>query len=173
MKHNTFTNRKAFTLVELMVTMAIALIVLLSVGMVLVDSQKGWNTMYNRVYGDVVTDGYIARKTFDAVVRKASIKRVDFVSSNDFYTYYYQEQASTKLDRYARFYTSDNQLMVDYGHLDDNENRLKAYNTVILAKNVKTAYFANPPGVAIQMILELDDGRQTMDVTCTANRHNE
>lgn len=173
MKRNTFTNRKALTLVELMVTMAIALIVILSVGLVLVDSQKGWNRMYDRVYGDIVTDGYVARKTFDAVVRKSSIKRADFVSSNDFYAYYYQDQASTKLDRYARFYTRENQLLVDYGQLDDSENRLNAYSTVVLARNVKTAYFANPPGTSIQMIIELDDGRLAMTVTCTANRHNE
>ena len=61
--------RPGFTLVELMITMVIMVIVISAIGVVLFDSQRGWNFMYNRLYSDVVADSYVARKKFDAVMR--------------------------------------------------------------------------------------------------------
>ena len=66
--------RKGFTLLELMITTAIMVIVGLAIGVVIVDGQTGWNTMYDRINSDVVTDGYVARKKFDAVIRNANKK---------------------------------------------------------------------------------------------------
>jgi len=68
------TNKRAFTLIEIVITMALATIVLFSTGVLLLEGQRGWSVMYNRVYGGVVDDAYVARKTFDAIVRKSSIK---------------------------------------------------------------------------------------------------
>ena len=63
---------RGFTLTELITAMAIMIFVILAIGVALVDGQRGWNFMYDRVYSDVVTDGYVARRKFDAVMRKAS-----------------------------------------------------------------------------------------------------
>ena len=60
--------RTGFTLVELMITTVIMIIVGLVIGAVLVDGQIGWNTMYEHIHSDVVTDGYVARKKFDKSV---------------------------------------------------------------------------------------------------------
>ncbi len=65
-KHRT---QRGFTLIELAMAAAISTIVILGVGVLLVDSQRGWIRMYNRIYSDVVTDSYVARKTFDVVIR--------------------------------------------------------------------------------------------------------
>ena len=63
---------RGFTLTELLIGTTITIFVILAIGMALVDGQRGWNQMYNNVYSDVVTDGYVARRKFDAVLRKAS-----------------------------------------------------------------------------------------------------
>ena len=66
---------KGFTLVELMITALAAVIVIAGAGIILIDSQRGWNKMYNRVHGDVTTDAYVARRAFDTAVRKSTISR--------------------------------------------------------------------------------------------------
>ena len=65
------TIQDGFSLVGLMLAVAIALIVMLSLGVVLVDSQRGWNIMYRHIYSDVATDGYVTRKEFDTAMRRA------------------------------------------------------------------------------------------------------
>ncbi len=54
--------RCGFTLVELMITMAIMAIVGLAIGVVVVDGQTGWNVMYDRINSDIRADGYAAQK---------------------------------------------------------------------------------------------------------------
>jgi len=67
--------RKGFTIAEMAVATALALVVISGTGIVLVDSQRSWNSLYNRVYSDVVTDGHVARRMFDATVRKENLER--------------------------------------------------------------------------------------------------
>ena len=172
MRWQTVTNKQGFTLIGLTVSILMATIVMLTMGAVLVDGQRGWNLMYNRVYGGVVTDGYVARKTFDAVVRKSSIKR-ELLSDGMVEVYYYNDpETSTKLDRYARFYAADEKLLVDYGVLDAGGNPQEATSTVTLAHNVEAASFV-VSGACVQMTLSLDNGSESLTVMSSPVRHNE
>ena len=172
MRQQTVKNKRGFTLTELTVVMAMAPVVILSMGIVLVDSQRGWNQMYNRVYSGVVTDGYAARKTFDTVVRKSSITR-ERLGNGEVEVYYYNDPASsTELDRYARFYADGTELLVDYGELNANGSPKGPRQTVTLARNVEFASFS-VAGTCVQMTLRLDNGREALTVMTSAIRHNE
>ncbi len=163
------TNPKGFTIVELMVTVVISSIVMLGVGIVLADSQRGWNAMYNRIYSDVVTDGYAARKNFDSVIRKASEDSVLLDETGTWVeVHYYQDSSSTELDRYARFYTYGSELKVEYGILDPRQE--SGTNTV--CSNVSFCSFT-AKGRAVQMVLRLDDGSQTATIVSSAVMNNK
>ena len=167
------TAQGGFTLVELMISMVFAGMVLFGVGVTLVDSQRGWNFMYNRVYSDVVTDGYAARKMFDAVIRKASGARFLLDETGRWIeVYYYQDDDSTVLDRYARFYYdggggNGGQLNIEYGKLNPKET----LSIKTICSNVSGCFFEGT-GRSAQMILTLDNGSQTVAVTSSAVMHN-
>lgn len=172
MRCETVTHRRGFTITELIAAMTMAPIVILCMWVVVVDGHRGWNKVYDRVYGDVVTDGYVAKKTFDAVVRKSSIKR-EFLGDGEVEVYYYSDvENPISLDRYARFYIADERLLVDYGGLDEGGIPQDSSSTVTLARNVKAAQFTLA-GTSVQMILSLDNGSQSLTVASTAVRHNE
>lgn len=172
MKQQTVKSMWGFTLIELVVVMAIAPIVLLSMGFLLVDSQRGWNQMFNRVTFGVVNDAYVANKAFEAVVRKSSINRVSLVDGEVELYYYDDPDNSTWHDRYARFYTSDTELLVDYGQLDSNYIPGGRVQTITLAHNVKAANFY-VVGVCVQMVLNFENDSESLIVATTAMRHNE
>lgn len=164
--------RKGYTLVELMTVMAMSSIVLLSVGITLVGSQRGWNHMYTYVHGDIATGAFTARKTFEAVVRKSSMKS-ETLGDDEFGVYYYANVASSsRLDRYALFYVTDGDLRIDYGQLDENGNPEDASRTVILAEYVENVYFS-VDGTCAKMTLVLDNGTESATVVSSAVRYNE
>ena len=94
------------------------IIVGLAIGVVIVDGQTGWNTMYDRMNSDVVTDGYVVRKKFDAVMRSAS-RGQSLVAGDGSWieVYSYASPSSTVVDRYSRFYVSDGDLNLEYGQV--------------------------------------------------------
>ncbi len=162
------TASRGFTLIELMIAIAIMVIVVLAIGVALVDGQRGWNYMYDRIYSDVVTDGYVARKKFDAVLRKASREKFLIDPAGGWVeVYYYANDASTVVDRYARFSASGGKLNVEYGQLDP-----KATDTIeTVCGNVSSCTFVQL-GRSIQMILKLDNGAQTNTVITSAVTNN-
>ncbi len=162
------TASRGFTLIELITAIAIMVFVILVIGMALFDGQRGWNDMYNRVYSDVVTDGYVARRKFDAVLRKASREQFLIDPAGSWVeVYYYASDSSTVVDRYARFYTSSGTLNVEYGQLDP-----KATDTIeVVCENVSSCTF-DQLGRSIQMILKLDNGTQTNTVITSAVTNN-
>lgn len=173
MRREKQINRKGFTLTELMLTITIATIVIIGIGVVLADNLRGWNRMYNRVYSDVVTDGYVAKKAFDAVVRKATSKRCELDTNGQFVeVYYYQDFSSTEPDRYAIFYINGQELLVNYGPLEAGTgNTLSPSSTVKLARNVRSVNFS-VTGACVKMVLELDNSSEAITVTSSAIRHN-
>lgn len=163
------TNPKGFTLIELMVAIVVALIVLLGIGAVLADSHRSWNRMYNRIYSDVVTDSYVARRTFDAVIRKASSVDPNLVNYDDWVeVYYYADANSAVVDRYARFFSTGGQLNVEYGEL----NPRQTLTIQTICGNVQGCVFSGT-GRSAQMILTLDNGSQTATVVSSAVMHNQ
>ncbi len=162
------TSSRGFTLIELTTAMAIMIFVVLAIGMALVDGQRGWNYMYDRIYSDVVTDGYVARRKFDAVLRKASKEKFLIDSAGRWVeVYYYVSDASTVLDRYARFYTSGGKLNVEYGEL----NPRSTLNIETVCENVSDCTFEQL-GRSIQMVLKFDNGTQTNTVITSAIMNN-
>lgn len=163
-----FKSSRGFTLIELITAMAIMLFVILAIGMTLVDGQRGWNNMYERMHSDVVTDGYFARRKFDSVLRKASREKILIDPAGSWVeVYYYASDASTVLDRYARLYTSGNKLNVEYGQLDPTST----LSTEIVCENVSSCTFEQL-GRSIQMVLKLDNGKQTNTLITSAAANN-
>jgi prepilin-type N-terminal cleavage/methylation domain-containing protein len=160
---------QGFTLVELVITAAIMSIIALAIGVVIVDSQSSWNVMYDRVNSDVVTDGYVARKKFDAVMRQASKEKLvlgDAGSSVE--VYYYADGSSTVVDRYACFYTSDGDLNLKYGQL----NPRVTLGVETICGNVSACTFRQA-GRSVEMILALNNGKLTNTVVSSAMAQNQ
>lgn len=163
---------KGFTLVELMVTILMATIVIAGAGIVLVDSQRGFSKMYNRVHGDIATDAYVTRRAFDSTIRKSTISRslVD-VDSQFVEVYYYQDVTSPKPDRFANFYRNGSLLLVDYGQYEWDTRTTTPVSIVTLARNVKDVNFS-VQGLSVRMMLTLDDDKEDVTVVSSAIRHN-
>jgi len=161
--------RKGFTLVELMITTVIMIIVGLAIGVVIVEGQSGWNFMYERMNSDVVTDGYVARKKFDTVMRKASREMLLLGEGGSWIEVYsYSSPSSTAVDRYSRFYVSDGDLNFEYGQL--NPRVTLSVDTV--CGNVSACTFKQA-GTSTQMTLTLDNERQTNTIVSSAVTHNQ
>lgn len=161
--------RKGFTLVELMITTVIMLVVGLAIGVVIVDGQTGWNTMYDRLNSDVVTDGYVAKKKFDVVMRSASRAQSKVASDgSEIEVDSYASPASTVVDRYSRFYVSDGDLNLEYGQIDPRSTL--SVDTV--CGNVTACTFQQI-GTSIQMALTLDNGTQVNTIVTSAVTHNQ
>lgn len=158
-----------FTLVELVITATIMSIVAIAIGVVIVDGQTSWNNMYDHVNGDVITDGYVVRAKFDAVMRRASREKVTLNSTgSSVEVYCYASDSSTVLDRYARFYTSDGDLNLESGRLDPRTT----LDVETICKNVSSCTFKQV-GRSIQMILTLDDGARTNTIVSSAVAQNQ
>ncbi len=177
MKHRITKYRRAFTLVELMITITLSTIVILGMGVILVDNQKGWSTMYDRTYSDVVTDAYIARDVFVNVARKSSMKASAIGSNREYIQlYYYQSPTAAIPDRYAKFYVSSGSLLIDYGDLVPGTwTTYSVLSTMTLARNVdsvKSVKF-DVIGTSVQMVLSLNNNNEAMTTVCSAVRHND
>ena len=173
--------RRGITLVEVLIAAFMGVIIVFSSGVVLVANQRGWQNTYNHLYGGGVTDGYVAKSAFDAVVRKSSIEvrepEVGFYG--EYVTlYYYADIYSTQPDRYAKFYTTDDgELKVAYGELDidadEGDVDMELDSVVTLAGNVTYSYFS-VESCSVRMALNIDDGHhETIDLRCSAVRHAE
>ncbi|MBE0538039.1 MAG: hypothetical protein IH624_20445 [Phycisphaerae bacterium] len=215
--------RTAFTLVELMAALLAGAVLLLALAGLIASGHRQWRGMYNRVYSDIVTDGYAAREAFDVVARKATFRKCVVGGHEDIESptltnvgqslllFYYSSEAAPQLDRYAWFYWSraGRELKVQYGAKQSwyvdmspadgspdtdadgsvifNPNQWKVpapdatARTVTLARNVVYCHFwqgdnyvvrAPPEGRCVRMVLTLDDGEQSINVTCAAKRRN-
>ena len=168
MVKKNLTSQRGFTIIELVIAMAVAIIPIFAIGIILSDSQRGWNSMYERVHSDVVTDSYVARKTFDAVTRKATWERITLAEDGSWIeVYYYADDDSTVLDRYARFYQAEGDLNVEHGDLGTGE----IFTTYTACRNVSNCTF-KAAGRSVQMILTLDNGTQTLTTVSSAVMHN-
>ena len=160
---------RGFTLVELMITTVIMMIVGLAIGVVIVDGQTGWNTMYNRINSDVATDGYVARRKFDAVMRSASRKQSLMAGDGSWIEVYsYAGPSSTVVDRYSRFFVADGDLNLEYGQVDPRVT----LSVETVCGNVSACTFQQV-GTSTQMTLTLENGTQTNTVVASAVTHNK
>ncbi|MFH1371065.1 MAG: prepilin-type N-terminal cleavage/methylation domain-containing protein [Planctomycetota bacterium] len=161
-------SRRGFTLIEVMTATVLVVIIIFGIAVMFYNGQRGWNTMYDSIYSDVVTEGYIARNRFDAVVRKSSIQNVVLdESGQSVEVYYYEDPNSTALDRYAHFYQQGPELYIECGKLDPRET-LSVNN---LCNNVSVCNF-KLTGRSLQMLLTLNNGSKEMTTVTSAVLHN-
>ena len=169
MSKKTTANRKGFTIIELMIATGLASTIIIGVGVVLVDSQRGWNAMYDRTYSDVVTDAHVARRMFDSVIRNASSQGIlldgDYGSWVEVYTY--SDPNSPVVDVYAKFQAKNGYLTIEYGELDSGAT----LSIDPICGNVSSCVFKSS-GRSVQMILTLDNGSQSVTVVTSAVMHN-
>ncbi len=162
---------KGFTIIELMIATGLASTVVVGVGMLLVDSQRGWNRMYSRTYSDVSTDSHVARRRFDSVVRNASTQGILLsVDGSWVEVYYYSDPNSVIVDRYARFFTygdGSSQLLIEHGAVEPRQ----ILNTETVCGNVSSCVFKSA-GNSAQMVLILNDGSQSSTIVASAVMHN-
>jgi len=168
MGKNKPTIRHAFTLVEVMVTLMILVIPILVVGIVLADSHRSWNTLYNNIHSDVSEDSNVSVGMFERLIRKSSSDCVLLDEDEKWVeVHYYQDGGSVVPDRYAWFYVESGELLVEYGEL----NPKTSLYTRTVCENVSDCVFKQV-GQSIQMILTLDDGTQTNSIVSSAIMHN-
>ena len=165
--HNN--HHRGLSSVELALAMALSAIGFLCASGAVFDSHRGFNTMYNRVYSDVVAEGYIAKGTFDSLIRKSSDTgfKIDEPDGKWFEVYYYDNETSTELDRYARLTLLTNELYVEYGSLDPN-------TTIRIDKvcgDVSSCVFKRN-GASVHMLMTLDNGKQSLTIGSSAKLHN-
>ena len=164
-----------FTMTELILAIAVSSMIVLALGAVMLDTQRGWMDSYAKVHGGAASDAAVVKTAFDKVVRKASWSRYYFDGSDDITVLYYDNWlTSTELDRYARFYRSaDNpsQMYIQHG-LYEAGIKKSVRAEVLLASNVVDLEFM-PVSGGIQMKLALDDGREETTAVSTAILHNE
>lgn len=172
MNGKRLTIKPAFTIIELMIAAVLAIVALLGISIMLADSQRGWNRMYSRIYSDVATDSYVARKAFDGVIRKASREKYLLDDAGAWIeVYYYADANSAVVDRYARFFCvgePGGTLNVEHGGLDPRET----LTISTICGNVSSCDFS-ASGRSAQMVLILDNGSQTATVTTSAVMHNQ
>lgn len=161
-----------FTLTELILAIAVSSILLLAIGVVMLDTQRGWLDSYAKVHGGVATDAAVAKTAFDKVVRKSSRTLYYFNAIDDITVYYYSDWlASPELDRYARFYRSTTDpscFYVEHGDLTTSQILAQ----VLLASTVMDLEFRALNG-AIEMKLALQDDRESTTMVSTAILHND
>ncbi len=168
------------TLVELVTAMLASSIIFLAVAGVLAGNHKQWNQTYDRVNGEVVTDAYVTRVTFDRIVRQASAYWCDpmyAIGSSitlQLYTNIQNLATAPALNRYARFSLSGTDLVLEQGPLAGSGATGvpgSPDSTQILAHNVTIAKFWRS-GPCVHMALLIDDGHTRMPVTMTSTRYN-
>lgn len=169
MAQKKLTGNGGFTIAELMIAILVSVIVVGAIAVVLVDGMRGWNRMYSHVYADVVTDSHVARKMFEAEIRKASRERLLVgADGNWLEVYQYADSSSTEPDRYVRFYTSDGDLNAEYGIVEPRET----LRVQTVCSNLTGCAFLGQ-GCSAQMLLTLADASQTVTSVASAVMHNQ
>ncbi len=175
--------QRGLTLIELMLTIFIAAIVMLAIGITMVDSIRSFPVMFERSTGNyqseagVIPDAYVAKAVFDRICRHASLQKPvgPYLSNSDITVYYYSTPLVPSIDKSAKFAFANNQIIVSYG----DGNGANFGSPVTLAKNVQSASFSIE-GPSIVMTFAIDNTndptarqKMKMTVTSTAIRHNE
>jgi prepilin-type N-terminal cleavage/methylation domain-containing protein len=168
MSRKRIAAQHGFTLIELIIAMAASLIVMLGVGLVLANSQESWNNLYTRAFSDVAGDSNVAGRKFKAIIRRAC--RNSFILDDNgkgIEVYYYNDEDSVDVDRYAHFYELDGDLNLELGKLNPRET----LEVQTISGNVSECFFT-AAGRSAQMVLTLDnDSRKITTVSC-AFLHN-
>lgn len=167
---------KAFSLIELIAAVSSAAILVLAVAVFLGNGQRNWNHLFERVYGQTVTDSFVAHKIFDAICRKASTRKVVVEDNGQTLELYYWDAGSSEPtpENHARFYLSDDELYVRHGKMQpgtwqpDHEN---VGEPLLVTAGLESVKFTTQ-GTSVQMYLTYAD-ETLMPVICSTVPHNQ
>ncbi len=163
-----------FSLIEMVVAIAIVSITILGVGVFLSNGQRSWNDLFSRVYSDSTIDGFAVQRVFDSICRKASMRKATIGEDGDFLELYYWDSGSTAStpEHYARFYLSNDDLYVEHGTLLSGTWQPDADTAHIkVAEDIEDLKFG-VQGASIQMYMTYQD-EGAMPVVCSTVRHSE
>lgn len=171
MKTKKSKRNNGFTLVELMTTLVLTMIIVMTVGSVILHSRRSFLNAYGKANSNIVTDAYAARNVFDVIVRKATATDIIIAKSGkSAFFEYYNSDASTFPDRYTSFYLSGSDFMAEHGSLDIDGNQTVLETTTISSVADSCMFLNN--GSSVSMILNLDDSDKEKVVVSTAYAHN-
>ena len=150
-------------------------VMLVAIAGVIADAHRGYNVAFKRVYGDVVSDAYFSRMRFDYYCRK--VCSGDVVIDPDIpmvYLKYYSTpnisgDAYLEPDSFVQFYLDGTDLIQACGPIATNEATDKIE---VIARDVTELKFSADSGRAVQMVMTLDNGKESITVTCGSIRHN-
>lgn len=151
-KPNRF-HSKGFTLVELMLTIAMSTIIFLAAGVLLADGSGWFSKNYSKINSQPAIESMTSRRIFESTMRKATGQGYIVSSDGSFVEANYYSSGSNTIDRYAKFYLNGSDLILETGTIDPRTT----LETRIICQNVTSCIFKNS-GQAVQMILQVDDG---------------
>ena len=168
-KNTGIVNRKnpAFTLIELMVTLLISAIIVSAVGVMVADSSGWFSDSYGKIHSQPAIENLLARKTFEGIVRQSSNMGLQVSPDGSSAEINYYSSPTATLDRYAEFYVTGTNLILEKGSLSPRTTT----SSKTLCGNVSQCTFKTA-GSAVQMILILDDGKNKQGSTTSAILHN-
>jgi len=154
-----------FTLVEMAVSMLATSVLILATGAFLADYQRAFNDTYDYAYSSARESDAAARAVFYDTVRQAAASGAASVGAGGSWleVRYYSQPESTALDRSARFYLSEQNLLLERTDFDTGQS----LGVQTVCGNVASVAFALTGGSA-RMFLELDDGSSTRLVNAAA-----
>ena len=170
MKYRIRKFRSGVTLVELAMVSVISVIVILAVTTLMADSQKGFNGIYNKTNSDLAYDDFAVRKVFSSVIRQSSNDNgatAVAVDGSWVQVQYYSSTSAESLDRYAKFYLQDGELLLEKGVISPAstlslQTVCKSVSSVVFKKN----------GTSVFMFLELNDGTNSRGINTSAILQN-
>jgi hypothetical protein len=170
MKYRIRKFRSGVTLVELTMVSVISVIVILAVTTLMADSQKGFNSVYNKTNSNLANDDFVVRKIFSSVIRPCSNdSNATSVAVDGSWVQmqYYSGTSTDSLDRYAKFYLQDGELLLEKGVITPAstlslQTVCQSVSSVVFKKN----------GNSVFMFLELNDGTNSREINTSAILHN-
>ena len=162
--------RFGLTLVEMMIGMTMAVIVVLALAAVMADGPRSFNKMYDKVNADIQDEAVVSRITFESYVRKSSKYASNFSVGNNGISLevsYHSDVSTGVLDRYAKFYVSGNDLLLETG----KKSPRKTLTLATLSSNLSSCKF-KVLGTSAQMIAVFDDGNDQINLNCSAVMNN-
>ena len=166
MKRRRITSHCGFTLIEIVISLLAASVLMLATGVFLADNQRAFNNTYSHAHSAATDDDRAVRLVFQKTVRQAcSAGGMATVAADGSWlrVQYYSQPGTGSPDRLARFYLSEQNLMLEETDLDTGQSLA----TQTVCRTVNSVAFALT-GSSAQMFLKLNDGALTRTVNASA-----
>jgi hypothetical protein len=166
--------RTGLTLIELMVVSGLATVCMLAVGTVVVNNQKTWNITYSRAHESIMINSHLAKKAFEATIRKASCEKylLDLPDSDGkshwVEVYYFDSDASAATDRYAKLFVEGGTFYIEDGVISPRSS----LSVTPICNNV-TAFSFSGSGRCIRLEMTLSDNDTDVSFISSAIPQNQ